>query len=211
MVRRLLAGLSIVLAGTTGAWAADGPDFTVVPGERFGAVRSTSDRASLDDAFGAPNVRDEDVYLGEGFCVPGTVVFPESPDRLEVAWQDPEQTRVAFVRLRGEASRWQTEDGVALGTTLARLEELKGAPLEFSGFGWDYGGGLTWETETGTLGLRLVEPLTYPDDVQSDPRLGEIMGDRMVRSDHPLVSGMDIRVSELAISWGNPWDERECQ
>ena len=68
-------------------------------------------------------------------------------------------TQPALVRARKSDAPWHTAAGVRIGITLPELERLAGAPVTFSGFGWDYGGGASWEEEGGRMGLRLsIDP-----------------------------------------------------
>lgn len=187
----------------------------VLPGERFGPVGTRTSEADLTEAVGASQVTPARVYMAEGFCTPGTYLFPGRPYELEVAWADSARTRPAFARARDPAGPWRTPLGVGVGTTLASLEAMKGEPVHFSGFGWDYGGGAGWDEGGGTLGLRLrIAPESDPrllELSQQDPRTEEIFGDRPVRSDHPVVRQLTIVVEEVAMSWAGPFSERSCE
>ncbi len=180
--------------------------WTIVPRERVGPVTERTSRADLVGLFASENVRDRWVYLAEDFCTWGTVVFAASPDELEITWRTDERLAPATARIRTAGGRWVTHDGVRIGTTLKELEAMKGEPFTFGGFGWDYGGGAVWNG----LGLRLG-----PDDDgfrrhSTNPRLGEIMGERSVRSDHPLIRDMTVRVEMMELSWAFPSSEVEC-
>jgi hypothetical protein len=98
--------------------------------------------------------------------------------------------------------------GVRIGTTLPELVRLVGKPLTFSGFGWDYGGGLNWFEPSGSIGLGLS--LTHDDALAKLPRADEIYGDREVRSDHPVVQRARITVDEITMSWGSHAGEHDC-
>jgi hypothetical protein len=105
-------------------------------------------------------------------------------------------------------SRWRTSRGVRIGTTLPELVRIARKALTFSGFGWDYGGGLAWSETTGTIGLRLS--LMHDEAVAKLPRADEIYGDREVRSDHPVVQRARITVDEIIMSWGSHAGEHDC-
>jgi hypothetical protein len=187
----------------------------VVPGERFGPIAPRTSEAGLKEAVGASVVVPSRVYLAEGFCTPGTRVFPDRSYEMEIAWADSARTRPAFVRARNAAGPWRTPLGVGVGSTLAELEALGGEPISFSGFGWDYGGGAGWIEEGGTLSLQLE---IAPDSdarlmelSRQDPRTEEIFGDRSVRSDHPIARQLTILVGEIGIGWATPFAERDCE
>ena len=204
-----LPAASLLLIARLSAQGSRG-DFTVVPGERFGVIRETTSRADLGRFYAPSDVTDADVPIGEGICTSGTLVLAGSPDAIDIAWQNPERTRVAFVRTRGAGGRWRTPKGVRVGTPLAELERIAGAVITFSGFGWDYGGGTSWHEGAGTLGLTLAIDPTDPIGRSIDPDAQTIFGDREVRSDHPMIRSIRIRVAEMTQSWGEHSGERDC-
>lgn len=123
-------------------------------------------------------------------------MFPDTDDEVEVAWQDAAQTRVAFVRTRRSGGRWHTTRGVRIGTLLTDLERLANRVLTFSGFGWDYGGGALWTEGSGEIGLRLDIDRADPSNAIA-PSADDIYGDRTVRSDHPVIRALRVRVDEI--------------
>jgi hypothetical protein len=186
------------------------PDFRIVPGQRFGPVGEDTTRAALATLIPAATVVDRDIHIGEGFCTPGTSVYVGAPDELDIAWQDAARTRVAFVRVTTPGGRWTTARGVRVGTLLTELEKLQGSPIEFSGFGWDYGGGSGWSEDGGQIGIRLAYDVEDAPLAHQDPASREIFGDRPVKSDHPLIRRLRVRVSELIQTWGPIHGERFC-
>jgi hypothetical protein len=202
--------VACALAVTLGAARQQRPStsFTIVAGQQFGPIRETTTRAELQSLFRGA-LKDGDVHLGEGFCAIGTLVLPGTADEIDVAWQDKARSRVAFVRTTKAGGRWRTTTGVRIGTTLPELVRIAGTVLTFSGFGWDYGGGLAWSEPTGPIGLRLM--LNRDETLASLPRADEIYGDREVRSDHPVVSRARITVDEISIAWGSHAGEHDCR
>jgi len=199
-----------VLALLLALAAAPASDFSIVPGIRFGPIHETATLGDLVTAFPPGTVEDADVYLGEGFCAPGTRVFGGTPDEIEVTWQDRARTRIAFVRLQKPGGRWSTTRGVRIGTSLTELERLAGRILTFSGFGWDYGGGMQWSEAGGAVGLRL----TMGDAAKAGltgQELESIQGDKPVRSNVPAARRLNITVAEIVMSWGNPAGDHDCR
>jgi hypothetical protein len=184
--------------------------FEVVPGLQFGPIRETTSRAALSKLLPARSVEDAEIYIAEGFCTPGVRIFGGTADQIELGWQTPARARVAFVRAVTPGGRWKTRQGVSIGTRLTELERLAGGVLTFSGFGWDYGGGMSWTESGRTIGLRLgleVGEAGLPPG--SDARA--IVGDRLVRSDHPIIRASVVRVEQLLQTWGTLSDEQECR
>jgi hypothetical protein len=209
-----IVGLSLV-ALDAGRLSSQDPararDFQIVVGARFGPVQERTTHAELTTRFGRAAVLDTDISIGEGFCAPGTRVFVGTPDEIDITWQDAERSTVAFVRATKSGGRWVTPRGVRVGTPLTQLEQLAGAPVTFSGFGWDYGGGLEWKESGSSIGLRLA--IESDDAAQSmrAPEADAIYGDKPVRSDHPLVRRLRIRVDEITQTWGPHHGERDCE
>jgi hypothetical protein len=186
----------------------------VVADSRIGPVTADVSERSLIEQLGADQVVRREAHVGEGFCAPGSVLHPGTPDEVEVLWTDTTYTQPASVRVSGEDSRWHTNQGVEVGTTLAELERKAGRPVEFSGFGWDYGGGASW-TEPGAGEGRIVLQLApNPDSVArvaNDPAYREVLGERRVRSDHPIVRRMDVRVERMSVYLGREPGNHECR
>lgn len=186
------------------------------PGEAFGFVDARTSEASLREMVGPSMVSNAEVGAAEGVCTPGTLAFPGLPSEIEVAWADSARRRPAFVRTAATDGPWRTPRGIRIGSTLAELESLAGEPLSFSGFGWDHGGVLAWGEGPEPLLLRLEI------DRDFDPRLGEIeaetpelaaeiMGDRTVRSDHPVIREITVTVLEMAQHWDATYLQRDCE
>lgn len=123
-------------------------DWLIVPGKRLGPITATSTRADLIRMFGAKNVVEADVTVGEDEPEPGTIVFADEPDKkLAIVWTDDGHVNsVAICQDEKANCRWHTADGISLGTSLKMLERLNGRSFQFYGFGWDYGGAVvSWE------------------------------------------------------------------
>lgn len=184
--------------------------FEIVPGTRFGPIREATTRVALSSMFPPASIQDREVYIGEGFCTDGTLVFPGTANEIHVAWQDAARAQVAFVRTTMPNGRWGTSRGVRVGSLLPDLERLSGKVMTFSGFGWDYGGGLLWSEPTGSVGLRLEIDPADAEKGHAAPDSREIFGDKEVRSDHPLVRTLRVRVGEIIQSWGAHFGEKDC-
>jgi hypothetical protein len=180
------------------------------PGVGIGPVGVATSERTLQASLGESVVVHTDAYIGEAFCAPGAHVYAGEPDEIEVVWSDSTFATAASVSVAGVGSRWRTESGVRVGTTLAELETLVGAPIEFSGFGWDYGGAAAWSEADGQVILQLNADAASDEVAARDPRYTEILGERIVRSDHPLVQTMTIRVERITVDLAPRSLEYDC-
>jgi hypothetical protein len=200
MIRTLAPILTALFVAT----ATQTTDFEIVVGDHFGPIHETTTRAQLSQLFGKDAVKDVQVPIGEGMCVPGAVVFQNHANEVEITWQDKARTRVAFARVQKPAGNWHTRRGVRVGTTLRELEAIAGKVLVFLGFGSDYGGGMEWTEDGKSLRLEI-----NPEEGTTLPR--DVSGDREVRSDHPPNRKMKNNVTWMRQDWGSPSGETECR
>lgn len=186
------------------------PDSTITD-SGIGPVRLAMSESDLIGLFGPDAVVRHDSYVGEGYCAPGSRVFPDRETEIEVQWSDRTYAVIASLALGRPDSPWRTPAGVRIGSTLKELESLAGQPIQFGGFGWDYGGGATWSEGDLSIGLRLGATPESEAEVRADPRFPELLGERTVRSDHPVARRLDIVVERIYLRGpGRPETEYEC-
>lgn len=193
-------------------------DWLIVPGERIGPLTATSTAADLVTAYGAPNVRDEPYPLGEGESEPGTAIFPDDPTkRMVILWNDlDKKARPLAVRIDGAGSQWKTAEGLAVGTTLKKVEELNGKPFRLYGFEWDFGGQLVdsnggnlkdlphEDPEGGFRGGALL--LTFQPDPAVSGKLpadqyAQVSGDSTFESSNPVMQAIDPKISAITVNF----------
>lgn len=184
-------------------------DSLLVSCREFGQHLSADDLASR---FGASNVSNGQVYVGEGFYEPGTVLFPEIPDqRAEFTWKDVESKRGPKVlRIRGYKSQWRSPQGLTLGLSLSSVERLNRGPFRLRGFGWDYGGTTTsWaggalaqaELPACVLWARFWEREETSLDVAERRLVRQVLGEREFSSGHPGMQIAAARLRIMGLSW----------
>src|SRR5690606_20147225 len=94
-------------------------DWTCVPGQRVGPINAKSTYDDLVRTFGAANLGEADIPVGNGKVEPGVVIFPEDDSkRLFLQWTAPNRDP-KLVIIEGE--RWKTEKGVGIGTKASKL------------------------------------------------------------------------------------------
>lgn len=99
-----------------------------------GTINARTSREDLVRKYGAENVEDRDVDIGEGEMQSATFVFPKDPERrLEILWKDPDTKSIpGSVDIVGKKSRWHAAHGITLGTSASQLERLNGRPFHIS-------------------------------------------------------------------------------
>ena len=173
-------------------------DRSFVPGERFGGIRPEMTILEIEQLYGPENVVTTQVELGEGTTAPGYRLFPGQRD--EVLLLLGEDKRPANIVVRQPAARWYSPKPALLIMQL-RLSELirsNGRPFTFTGFDWDYGGTVT-DWHGGRLEGTQVR-LSYA--VERLPAGGlppELLGDRTIMSDDPLLDELGLFVSEFTV------------
>lgn len=172
-------------------------------------VHASTSRADLVARFGAANIVDDQVYVGEGSYEPATILFGNSPERrAEFIWTTPARRVLRFMRISGDKSQWRTPQGLTVGLDLAQVERLNRRPFQLSGFGWDYGGTTTsWsggvlaqaELPSCTVWARFA---TGDRLTEEESRLvGQVQRDEAFSSGHPGMQAAHARVSQIGLGW----------
>jgi hypothetical protein len=159
------------------------PTYIIKPGEGFGAITAASDRAQLAEAYGPRRILEQDFYIGEGYSEPGLAIFPGTSEEVEVLLK--KGGGLVLARISHPESSWQTEDGLRMGTTLQELEALNGAPFEFTGLDWDYGGRVT-DWKEGKFPAGFLVTFDWQAPIQGNQVEGLPLGDGIFSSaDYP--------------------------
>jgi len=215
----LLAGFTLLV--TLSAFGqAEGDPWLIVTsgGKRLLNLQTTHE--DLVRIFGAANVVEQDGIDGmSGDMEYVTVLFPKDPQRaIEILWRDGEKRTVPqSMTIRGDKSKWKAMQGISLGISLKELEAVNGRPFELSGYGWDYGGGITsWENGSlaadldgghGTVSITLCQSLRK-DVSQKEWR--DVTGSGSFPSSHPTMQKLNPRACH--IDWIFPsWEQERSE
>jgi hypothetical protein len=177
--------------------AMESDEWLIRPGVGVGRIQIGETIREAQIAYGKDQVKKQKLFIPEGETLDGFVVFPNQPNQLECFTDD--KGKIEMIRISGRASSWHTAEGIRIGTTLEELVELNGGPIEFSGFGWDYGGSVTsfnkGVLDKFTIGLNLT--LTHPDE--GFPNYEKYLGDQIFTSNMKDLKGAGITVSTLTV------------
>jgi hypothetical protein len=125
----------VVSLSLSGFGQAKSDPWLIVLNGAEGAINAHTTRADLVNVYGAPNVVDREVDIGEGEMQSATLLFPNDPKRqLEILWKDPDtktQPQSADIFLV-KKSFWHTVYGVTIGTPVIELERLNGRRFHFA-------------------------------------------------------------------------------
>jgi len=207
-----LAGLVLMVGLTASAQTTPDP-WLILLGSEDSAFTAHTTREDLVRRYGAANVSDRDIDIGEGETEPGTVVFSSDPQRtIEILWKDSGAKRAPKqVQIQGQVSLWKSAHGISLGTSLKELEHINGGLFLLFGFNWDYSGTVTsWKGGTlekelpgttekepqgnGRVILRLDTP---PGANLAESESAEVAGDREFSSQHPVMQKINPRVYQI--------------
>ena len=168
--------------------------------------------AELKQKFGVDRVKYDTIWGAEGNFGFGTYIDKDTKDEVQIMWADSLRTggvmsamALAFYDQKTGNyifdNRWSSEKGIKIGTTTDELEKLNGKSFVFSGFGWDYGGGIMdWKggkLDVEGLGIALTEDLEVNEIPEKEYM--QILGDQEVKSDHPVVKKVQPRVYRLTV------------
>lgn len=172
---------------------ADGAAYLLTPGVSAGKFKLGVSKADLLKQFPGEVVEGM-VPLAEGDEDMGLIIYKGTENQIDVYLDD--QGKTFFFSINGVNTKWHTEQGLTVGTTLQELVNANGKPIGFSGFDWDYGGnvlgfnGGNLEKFYGILHFRL----THDGDIGSN-----LSGDQLIQS--TTVKNTDkIYVDEISIS-----------
>jgi hypothetical protein len=162
----IFAGL--LFLGTILAFSQAAPDpWLVVPNGDGGPINYRVTRADLVLRYGAANVVNQEVGVGEGDTDTATVLFPKDPERrIEILWQDRQKEAYpSTVTISGKASRWHAVHGISLGMRYSELARINGKPFPIS-WGTDQGN-VVFSWNSGLLDKDLKDVSVWFDDLPS--------------------------------------------
>ena len=142
------------------------------------------------------NYPDANVYEAVGVFEEGTeelpysVLFPDTPNELNITWTDASRTQIYDIRI-SIGGDWKSSTGIKIGTSYDELNKLNGKPISFYGFGWDYSGAVVWnEGKFEDSKLRIfLSP-------EKEPK-AKFYGDHIIEASPEEIEGLNLRVGTI--------------
>lgn len=119
--------------------------------------------------------------------LPYSILYPGTGDELLIIWEDVNRTKIHQLRF-DKNGRWQTHNGIKIGTSYEELERLNGKPIKFYGFGWDYSGAVDWNG--GKLADSNIRVFLAPEKTPAN----KFIGDKIVEATPEEIEALNLRV-----------------
>lgn len=161
-----------------------------------------SSEETLAAQFGAGNLTREEIYIGEGESVDGTVLFGADPRRrLEITWVNPVRRReIESIRVSEPSTAWSTQTGLKVGQDLRSVERINQGPFTMHGYAWDYAGTVA-DWGEGPLGESIGEGcrLIVRFGADDDPRTRALEGEDVFSSRNAVIQAINPAIREIIL------------
>jgi hypothetical protein len=117
-------------------------DSTLVTDSTWGPIGRNADLATLEGLYGKNNIKDEWICGAECMdTILVTKIFPDQTQEITVYWDDGAfHKKIVMLEVFRDGNSYHTIHGLKNGSTLNDILKVNGKKINFSGFGWDYGG-----------------------------------------------------------------------
>ncbi|MFK7774160.1 MAG: hypothetical protein AB8F94_18560 [Saprospiraceae bacterium] len=173
-------------------------NWTCIPGQQVGRIKTNFNGSDIYKIFGKENVLETEIGLGEGETKKGLLVFPKTNNEIQVLFEgNEEMMKLESIRINGTDSKWETDSGIKVGTTLEELVAANGKDFNFYGFEWDYAGKLAnWN------GGKLNDKLSvFLEATNEEPVFPHLLGDKEFLSSNAKAKEAGLKVSSILINF----------
>lgn len=174
-------------------------------------VLNLNSEEELIRKYGAGSISYDTIWGAEGYFTMGTYLRTDEQTHIEIMWLDSaaksgmiSATLVSdmdYFTEKLEPGAWKSSTGAYIGMSVDELQKLNGRPFKFSGFGWDYGGGvMSWEggtLEGKGIAIQLSEG-TNADLKQEE--INQVLGDITVLSSNTVLKKLNPRVWSISVA-----------
>lgn len=173
-------------------------NWTCIPGKQVGRIKANFNSSDIYKTFGKENVSETEIGLGEGETKKGLLVFPKTNNEIQVLFQgNEEMTKLESIRIKGTNSKWKTDAGIKVGSSLEELVAANGKDFKFYGFEWDYAGKLAnWN------GGKLNDKLSvFLEATNEEPVFPHLVGDKEILSSNEKAREAGLKVNSILINF----------
>lgn len=97
-------------------------------GNKLSSFQKYKNKEQLIGEFGADQVVSNEIWLEEGTVKKElSILYEGTVDEVSFVWEE----NGPVISISGDSSKWQTDNGVKLGMSIADLVKLNAAPLSF--------------------------------------------------------------------------------
>lgn len=171
-------------------------DFIIEPGIRAGLATKNSTHASLVSQLSPGEVIKDQLQIGEGETVEGTILYPNTNNEMRIYWQNEDFEHIRQIIISKPGAEWQTSSGIHINQPIQEVTALNGTPFEMTGFQWDLAG-TTLNWQGGKLDPKLTLSFDYQGDISVYPFL---IGDKVISSDNSSLLKLKPKVRQILVS-----------
>ncbi len=104
-------------------------------------IAEIANNGTLSSEFPDSEIKTEVASINEGMDNVKVVwLNANSKNEVRIDFQPKDSTKVFRVTVEGKVNKFYSETGVKLGMTIDELNSANRKPVDFYGFGWDFGG-----------------------------------------------------------------------
>ena len=177
--------------------------------EYFEDYAQLKTKTEIYDEFGADNLEDEVAWYAEGTVKLECTYLknPENDHFVKFVFDEENPEKLNFIETHymmydedfnstGKQTI-KTKCGTFTGMTLNELREWNGDEFEFSGFGWDYGGGIMPETGSEIEKCKVMMTLDYDYNDEDQDLYSSLLGDMIFKSDNENAAKAPIFIGAM--------------
>lgn len=136
------------------------------------------------------NIREDVGVFEEGTVErPYTVLYPGTPDEIQITWKDTGRSQINDIRFSKDG-KWKSGLGIKVGTTYEELNRLNEKEISFYGFGWDYSGAVMWND--GKLENSNLVVFLEGEEIPRDH-----YGDHLIEASPEEIAAMNLKVQTI--------------
>lgn len=173
--------------------------------EDYTAITNKTD---LYNQFGEENIVEDTAWYGEGtlMLMASVLSDPNTGYTIRYIWQAEHPNELEMVEAYYQIydndfnvickQNVPSESGLYTGLPITELQKWNGQPFKFSGFGWDYGGGIFAEKGSKFASCRVGITLDFDYETEY-VGMKDLYGDQEFNSDDTNVKAAPIFINYL--------------